>query len=427
MHSIERGRAFAHALRAMTQRRPWDERPCPHCGGHDTGKHGTYTRHPWTREGRQPVRVQRDCCRRCRRTVVPALASVAARRWYGRDVQRRAIDQWQHGGSALRRIAEHVRSWVGKQERWRRWRPWAPAPGERCALGASTVHRWRDQAGQRVQATVADQLAGVPASGQLGADGRWAKLRGKARGVVLLLSDSVTGLVSPPVVVDAEEGPRPWQALFRRAAQAGLPLGAGRGVTSDGARGLAQYLEQTLVWVHQQRGVFHRWRNLAPVVRAAATVAATGRQGAAATAVRRATRRALAPVVRAVCDAVDDTAAVTALKALAAHPLGAGLAAALRNEVDAAFVYREGWNRGLVRVGPEWWWRDVRVRLSHGRNHRSLARRERAALVGAIDHNFTPAPRRTERKRTYRRSGHSPLAMTGVAPGEVSYLDALAI
>ncbi len=82
---------------------------------------------------------------------------------------------------------------------------------------------------------------------------------------------------------------------------------------------------------------------------------------------------------------------------------------------------------GLGRVGPEWKWRDFRLRLSHGRNHRSLARLERAALRWAIYHNFEPAQRRSERKRTYRRPGQSPLARAGIPPGDVSYLDALAV
>jgi hypothetical protein len=284
-----------------------------------------------------------------------------------------------------------------------------------------------DHAGQQARTTVVGQLAGVATSGQFGADGLWAKLLGGAKAVVLLLTDSVTGLAYPPVVVSSEDGPEPWRALFQRAARAGLRLEQIRGVTSDGVRGLAQYIEEALVWVHQQRCVFHVWRNLAMPLGEAATEAVAGLSGAAATAVRRAVRRALRPLMRAVLDAVDDASAVVALRALAAHPRGAGVATMLRNLVEAVLVYREGWNRGLVRVGPEWWWRDFRLRLSHGRNHRSSARLERAALVWAIYHNFEPAQRRSERKRTYRRSGHSPLTMAGTPLGDVSYLDALAI
>jgi len=112
----------------MAQRTPWDERQCPRCGGHESWKHDRYVRHPWTLAGRQSVVVQRYWCCRCRRTFVPRSAVVAPRRWYGREAQRLAIDHWLHVGSSLRRTAEHVRSWLGRQERWLLWRVLDPVP-----------------------------------------------------------------------------------------------------------------------------------------------------------------------------------------------------------------------------------------------------------------------------------------------------------
>ena len=76
---------------------------------------------------------------------------------------------------------------------------------------------------------------------------------------------------------------------------------------------------------------------------------------------------------------------------------------------------------------PEWYWRDFRLRLSRGRNHRSDQRLERAALVWAIYHNFEPAQWRSERKRHYRHPGQSALEVAGAPPGQVSYLDALGV
>jgi hypothetical protein len=289
------------------------------------------------------------------------------------------------------------------------------------------VQRWLDDAGQRAQQTLHRQLAQVPTSGQVGADGLWARLTSTTKAVVLLLSDRVTGVVYPPVVVPDEDTPAHWGQVFRRAAQAGLRPSRIRGVVSDGTRGLAQFVEQRLVWVHHQRCVFHLWRNLAMPLREAAQLAATGLHGAAATAVRRATRRELGVLVHAVLDASDDAAAVAALKLLAAHRLGAAVARALRNDLEQALVYRGAVNDGLGRVGPEWWWRDFRLRLSRGRNHRSTARLERAAIRWAVYHNFEPAQCRSERNRVYPRRGRSPLAHAGVPPGDVSYLDALAI
>ena len=208
---------------------------------------------------------------------------------------------------------------------------------------------------------------------------------------------------------------------------AGLDPDTVRGITSDGATGLAAFLDQSWTWVTHARCHFHLWRNLGGDLAQAAATAATGLVGAAATAVRRATRRTLVGLVRAVLDARDEATAQAALVALAAHPLGQALATALDGALDAALVPTLAYHDGLVRVGPEWCWRDFRLRLSHGRNHRTDDRLARAALVWAIYRNFEPAQVRSERKRHYRRPGQSPLALAGVPPGDVSYFDALAV
>ena len=95
--------------------------------------------------------------------------------------------------------------------------------------------------------------------------------------------------------------------------------------------------------------------------------------------------------------------------------------------LDAALVYLNRYNEGLVRVGPEWLWRDFRLRVSRGRNHGSDERLERAALVWQIYANFTPAQGRKEKKRKYKRPGKTSLELAGVPPGSLSYLDALAV
>ena len=431
MNIIERGRAFRDGLRALARRSAWDWRRCPHCGQTDTWRHGTYPRHPWTLSGRQTIPVQRHWCVPCRRSYSEQSALLVWGSRYAREVQRFALDHTQHVGSSVRRTADLVRSLIGRQERWHLWRPLDSAPpvDPPCRLGASTVQRWGDRAGRQAQQTVPNQLAGVPTSGQLGTDGLWARLTGKTTRVVLLLVDSVTGVVWPPVVTQGEQEAADWAPLFDRAVAAGLDCDVVRGLTSDGARGIAAYLDTVWTWVNQQRCQFHLWRNLGGAFAraAAAAAAAAGLTGAAATAVRRATRRTLAELVRAVLDATSFDAAQGALTALAAHPLAAALAAALRSDLDAALVYRLPYHQGLVRVGPEWLWRDFRLRLSRGRNHRTDDRLERAGLVWAIYRNFEPAQRRTERKRRYHRSGQCPLTVAGAPPGDVSYLDALAV
>ncbi len=173
--------------------------------------------------------------------------------------------------------------------------------------------------------------------------------------------------------------------------------------------------------------MFHLWRNLGGERAARSAEAAQGLAKRAAQTAQRQARRALVALVPAVLDAADEAAARAALGPLAGHRLGAGLAAALRPHLAAAHVCHRPYTRQLVRVSPEWCWRDFRLGLGHGRNHGAVARLERAALRWAIYTNFTPAQKRRERKRTYRSAGLCPLARAGVPPGAVSYLDALAV
>ena len=67
------------------------------------------------------------------------------------------------------------------------------------------------------------------------------------------------------------------------------------------------------------------------------------------------------------------------------------------------------------------------MRLSHGRNHGSAVRLEQAALLFAVYLNFEPAQERSERRRSYRHPGLSPLVVAGVPPNGISYLDALSV
>jgi hypothetical protein len=431
MNIVERGRAFLQGLRGLAERKVWEWRRCPHCGETETCKWGSYQRRPWFLSGRQTVRVQRHRCQGCKRTYSEGSALLVRGGWYAREVKRSAIDHWQHLGASTRRTAEMLRSWLGQQERWQVWRPLDPVPtdAQTCHLSASTVERWLDQAGQTAQAGVAEQLAGVESSGQVATDGLWARLRGGTKRVVLALVDNVTGVVWPPVVVAGEGTAAAWGTLFARAEQAGLVLSDLRGIASDGATGLESYRRQALPWVSHQRCVFHLWRGLRPTLTAvvATAVAATELTGAAAQRAARQTRRTLIDLIRGVYDAATDAEAQAALARLATHELGQALADLVALHLEAARVYRCGYNQGLGRASPEWLWRDFRLRASHGRNHGAEQRLERAALLWAIYHNFQPAQDRSERKRKYRHPGQAPLALAGLPPGDISYLDALAV
>jgi transposase-like protein len=429
MNIIERGRAFVKSLRELASRSIWDWRRCPACGETDTCRYGTYRTSPWFLDGRREIRVQRHWCYRCRGTYAEQSPLRIRGSWYAREVHRAAIDYWQFGGTSLRRAVALLQAHINHDGRWLLWRPLDPAPDHArcCHLAPSTAQRWLDGAGQSAAASVEKQLAGVPTSGQMGTDGLWAVLRGGAKRVVLVLVDTVTGVVWPPVVVVGEETGELWGTVFERAKRAGLDMDVLRGIVSDGATGLVAYLNQVLVWVNHQRCVWHIWRKLAGELATQVSAAARGVTGEAAKAARTQTRQELVSLIHGVVDATSEATAAAALLQLTAHRLGAGLAALLRRDIDALFVYRLRYNAGLVRVGPEWVWRDFRLRLSHGRNHRSDVRLERAALVWAIYRNFTPAQWRCERKRKYRYPGQSPLEVAGVSPGDISYLDALAV
>lgn len=436
MNIIERGRRFLQFLRELANKSAWAWRQCPHCASTDTCKHGFYARRPWFFEGRKVVFVQRHLCHNCGRTYSEQHALLIRGAWYAREVRRYAIDQWQYGGGSLRRVAEFTRSLLGRQERWQFWRPLdgQPGPEERCYLAASSIHRWLDGAGKEAQHTVEGQLAGVGTSGQMGTDGLWARLRGRAENaarynkrVVLAVMDSVSGVIWPPVVTKGEEALRAWGEMFERAKAAGLELDEVRGITSDWATGLRGYLQSKLAWVNHQRCVWHLWRSLREELTARIDEAVAGLPEAVAVPVRKAVRQELVALVRAVVDARGEAEAKEALLALASHHLGSGLARVIGDSLDSLLVYLLEFNAGLVRVSPEWYWRDFRLRLSRGRNHGSDERLERAILVWSIYRNFTPAQWRSERKRKYRHPGLSPLAVAGVPPGKISYLDALAV
>ena len=305
MNIVERGREFVESLRALTKRTAWDWVRCPRCGRQWTCRYGFYTRHPWGFEGRQVVPIQRHMCHTCKVTYSEEKAWLVRGSWYAREVHRRTVDGWLHGRSSLRRVAEFMRSSLGKQERWWIWCPWQEREeGDgACRLHASTIHRWLDRAGIQAQESVAGQMEGIACSGEMATDGLWARLRGGAQRVVLILVDSVSGLVWPPVVVREEESAASWARLFARAERAGLTLANLNGLSSDGAQGLLSYLRQALSGVHQQRCIWHLWRGLGGKIAAQVkqAVAGLGKEQARETA--KDLRHELCDLVHGILDA----------------------------------------------------------------------------------------------------------------------------
>jgi transposase-like protein len=433
MNIIEQGQQFVEYLRTLAQRSAWEWCHCPRCGGTWTHKNGGYHRRPWTPEGRQDVRIQRHWCSVCGKSYSETKPWLVRGSWYAREVQRQAVDWWVHGRSTLRRTAEMVRSTLGRQERWWTWHVWEEpcARPEVCRLSASTLQRWLARAGKRARGSGAGQLEGIATSGQMGADGLWARLRRGSQGVLLSLSDSVSGVVWAVVVV-ADESVAAWRQLFERAKEAGLDWQKLNGLTSDGAQGLLSYLREAFSWVHHQHCVWHFWRSLATeLARAVEQAVQELGEGVAFAAARaataQATRQELTALLHAIIDAQDFDQAEQALARLAGHPLGHRLAQKVNEQLHRLLFHLLDSHRGLVRVAPEWLWRDFRLRPSRGRNHGSTAGLERAALLWQIYHNLTPAQRRSERKRTYKHPGQSPLEVAGSPPQGISYLDVLQV
>jgi transposase-like protein len=235
-HIVARALAFVQSLVGLAQRSDPAWRVCPCCQSTHVHRHGTYTRRPWTLEGRQTVRVPRYRCQCCGASYSREHPEYPYKAWYARSVRRQCIDQWCFLGSSLRRVTEWARSTINKDERYQLWHPLSrPDPqAPKCKLHHSTVQWWLDQAGQRAERGVAGLYAGLVCTTLAGADGLWARLRGGATRVLLMLRDSVTGLWWPPVVVMGEEAAASWAKLLREAQRAGLRLEELRAVVSAG-------------------------------------------------------------------------------------------------------------------------------------------------------------------------------------------------
>jgi hypothetical protein len=133
-----------------------------------------------------------------------------------------------------------------------------------------------DAAGETARAAGPQAWAGVPTSGQVGVDGLWARLLKGTKRVVLGLVDSVSGVLWPPVVA-ASEAAEAWTQLGERAIAAGLDRDALRGVVSDGASGIGEWLAQAVPWVNHQTCVLHRWQRLGGLLQAHAARALSSR------------------------------------------------------------------------------------------------------------------------------------------------------
>jgi transposase-like protein len=429
MNILERSAAFVQSLIDLAQRSATGWRQCPHCGSMNTIRNGHYARRPWDVGERLVVPIQRHLCRNCKRSYSEESPELIYKSWYTRAVHRFCMDRWTHDGTSYRHVAELARSLMGRQERWFWWHPIEEGDPEKrnCNLSHTTVFRWRSRAGEEARKSVKDHLKGIACSGEMGTDGLWARLRRGIKRVALILIDYESGLIFPPVIVEGEEAASYWGQLFGRAEEAGLEPEKLNGVTSDGSPGLLSYLRERLPGVHQQRCIWHLWRNAVGIMRREIAEAVKDLAEEAAQEMRGELRRELTRLLHSFFDALSYENAEQALAELGAHAGGKALVEWLRPLQDAALMHLMACHQGLNRVSPEWYWRDFRQRISRGRNHGSEERLEQALLIWAIYRNYTPAQMRSERKRKYRHPGKSPLEVAGAPPGRLSYLDALGV
>ena len=112
-------------------------------------------------------------------------------------------------GREVQRTAELAHSFLGYQERWLPWHMWEQGRETAgCCLSASMVHRWLRRTGERTEQSLRGQWQGVENSGQFGSDRLWARLAAGAKRVVLLLVDTVTGVIWTTLVTVGEERPQ---------------------------------------------------------------------------------------------------------------------------------------------------------------------------------------------------------------------------
>lgn len=417
---IERGRQFVESLLGLAKKTEWDWRLCSNCGSRGI-MNGGYARRPWFLSGRVVVRVQRYLCKACNKSWSKNDPRLVPGSWYAREVHRFGVDLYIHFGTSYRRAVCLLRSLMGCQERWRLWHVLAPKGRlrEQCYLCASTLHRWRRRAGERARQGLRGQLQGVESSGQFGTDGLWARLREKVTHVLLALVDTVTGVVWATHVAEDENHARSWEGLFRCAELAGLDMDDLDGIASDGSQGLRSFLRDKLPRVHQQRCPWHYWRNLAGDVAKVITGDDEDARAEMASHVNG--------LLHQIIDATSYESAEEALQRLRDDPGTEPLAKKLNGQLDQLLYHIHPGHQGLVRISPEWLWRDFRLHLSRGRNHGCHERLEEAGALWTVYRNLTPAQWRSEKKRQYKHPGLSPLQVAGAKPGEISYLDALGV
>lgn len=410
-----------HAIAFLTNLILRPSRPvCPHCGSSLWKKHGFYRRgQRCLHVLRLAAPIQRYKClnRRCGKTWADRPPWLVPKRWYGRDVIRKALDLCFDNVTSWRELAELLHGEITASGRALRWAPWRrPRKGAaKVRLAHTTLWRWFLEAARRAEAqeSLGGRYRGL-FSGILATDESWGWVKGVVDGVKRKVGFGIQGLVdgATRVVLSLRRLP----ALSEEALRAGverLPeLGVGldelKVWLSDGLRTYDALLDMLgLGRLPRQRSLFHLWRNLLGLLK---TYAAERGEAAG---------KELQAAVRAVWDAQSEREAVKALYALVerygAEELAQGIVGFVRASFREATYHLRGEVAGLARTTGvvEWVWRRFKRRMRLLQVFMGDDGADRFLAVYELYVNFHRYQVRRERKRAYPYAGMCPLEIAG--------------
>lgn len=397
------------------------DRPvCPHCGSSLWKKHGFYRRgQRCLHVLRLDAPIQRYKClnHRCGKTWADRPPWLAPKRWYGRDVIRKALDLCFDNVTSWRELAALLHGEITASGRALRWAPWRrPRSGAgKVRLAHTTLWRWFLKAARQAEAleSVGGRYRGL-FSGILATDESWGWVKGGVDGVKQKVGFGIQGLVDGATRVVLSL--RRLSALSEEALRAGverLPeLGVGldelKVWLSDGLRTYDALLDMLdLGGLPRQRSVFQLWRNVLGQIKAYG--AQKGQEAG----------HGLKEAVRAIWAAQSEREAVVALCALSERygddPLAQEVVRLVRATFREATYHLQGSVAGLGRTTGvvEWIWRRLKRRLWLLQVFMGEAVPQQYLGLYELYINFHRYQVRHERKRAYPYAGMCPLEIAG--------------
>jgi transposase-like protein len=410
-----------HAIAFLTTLVLRPKRPvCPHCGSDLWKKHGFYPRGQRCLDVlRLKVPIQRYKClnRRCGKTWADMPPWLSPRRWYGRDVIRKALDLYLDCTTSWRELAALLHGEITHSGRALRWAPWRrPKKGaHRVRLAHTTPWRWFQEAATRAQAqeSVAGRYRGLFA-GILATDESWGWVKGTVDGIGQKVGFGIQALMdgATRVVLSLRRLPDLSEEALRAGVERLPELGVGldelKVWLSDGLRTYDAVLDMlSLGRLARQRSVFQLWRNVLGDIKAYGSL--KGEEAG----------DDLKEAVRAVWGAQTEREAVVGLYALVEHygddPLAQGVVRLVRATFREATYHLKGIVAGLGRTTGvvEWVWRRFKRRMRLMQVFMGDDGPERFLAVYELYVNFHCYQVRRERKRRYPYAGMCPLEIAG--------------